>query len=301
MPTAEINGFTAHYVAKGGGPPVVYVHGGFASLGRTFFDTQADDDWDWEHFFAERFTMITFGRRGCERSSLPRDNDGYDFESQARDLQALLDHLGLESAHVIGSSAGGPIAMTFAAGHKDRLRSLTLVGTGHRLFRPSMDEIDSLVADHIRILEEEGAEMAFEKRPVDVWFESLWRRRDVELRGELTEFEEAEAELSRRAAGVPRHLRIDYYAAELRNLAVYFGDTSEVAGRIEAPTLVVHGEEDRVVPPEWGRDLARSIPEARFLMIPRAPHTLMRFSEEAREVVMDFIEEVDAAVGGRRS
>ncbi len=131
MATAEVNGFWTRYEEYGQGNPVVFVHGGFASLGRTLLDPGEYEWGQWEREFARHFRFITYDRRGCGRSSCPPE--GYGIENQARDLVALLDHLGLASANVVGSSAGGLIALAFAALYPQRARSLVLVGTArHR-------------------------------------------------------------------------------------------------------------------------------------------------------------------------
>ncbi len=126
MPRAQVHNCDLYYEVAGQGPTVVYVHGGFAGLDTVLRDAKAQA-WSWEHDFAAALRFISYERRGCARSSSP--DNGYDLVQQARDLAGLLEHLQLDSAHIIGSSAGGPIAFTFAALCPRRTRSLVLTGT----------------------------------------------------------------------------------------------------------------------------------------------------------------------------
>jgi pimeloyl-ACP methyl ester carboxylesterase len=128
MPTIDANGFTMYYEQGGDGVPLVYVHGGNTSLLHALHYGRRPFSWRWRQDFIDRFHFLWYERRGCYRSSAP--DDGYDLETQASDLLTLLDHLGIERAHVVGMSAGGPISVVFAALQPERVRSLALVSTG---------------------------------------------------------------------------------------------------------------------------------------------------------------------------
>jgi pimeloyl-ACP methyl ester carboxylesterase len=225
--------------------------------------------------------------------------------NQARDLAGLLDHLGVDSAHVIASSAGGPIGLAFATMHPARTRSLVLVGTGFDLFRAGAhDDADvHALREQIRLLEERGAEAAFARRPkgTEAWFEPLWMAREAAERGELDEFRERERRLGARAAATPIDERLRYHVAELRNIQAYMEcDGREFAPRVAAPTLVLHGDLDRAVPLEWGEELAEAIPAAQLSIIEAASHGLLWRSSEARERAIDFILHHEAEDPARR-
>lgn len=127
MPFAQLNWTCLYYESAGRGAPVVFVHGGFPSLA-TRHEGFGTWQWAWECDFAARFHFVWYDRRGCWRSQSPSHD--YQLENQAQDLARLLDHLHIDAAHVIGSSAGGPIAIAFAALWPERTRSLLLAGTG---------------------------------------------------------------------------------------------------------------------------------------------------------------------------
>ena len=183
MPKANVNGTTLYYEQAGSGAPVVYVHGGFPSLDIALRDPSSLE-WTWEHEFASHFHFVAYDRRGSYRSSRP--SEGYDLPNQARDLDSLLCALQIESAHVIGSSAGGPIATLLACTKPDRVRSLVLAGTAVDLF-PQGDHTAGVLRKHFRLLLEEGEQAAYERRPegVEVTLRVLWEPDEQRERGTL--------------------------------------------------------------------------------------------------------------------
>ena len=218
MPVATVNGFEMYYQVAGLGEPVVYVHGGFPSLESVLLDLPRDGtDWGWEYDFAERFQFVSYDRRGCFRSSCPED--GFELGDSVRDLELLLDELGLSSVHLIGSSAGGPIAIMFAATRASRTRSLTLAGTASNLL-PHDDDVTKVVAEQIDYLLKLGPEDAFDRRPagVEVSLAVLWEPPERAERGTLDEYRERQHLLNSRAQDIPRTLRVRYYMAELSTM-----------------------------------------------------------------------------------
>ena len=146
----------------------------------------------------------------------------------------------------------------FAAKRPHRTRSLVLVGTGLHLF-PHGDAITELVREHVSLLERAGPEAAFDARPagVEVWFETLWCGAEAEAAGKLDAHLAEEARLAAQAANLPREQRVVWHATELRSIAAYLDiDLRRAAGRVGAPTLVLHGERDQIVPLARGRQLA---------------------------------------------
>lgn len=236
---------------------------------------------------------MTYDRRGCHAAS-PPPTEGYELDRQAGDLELLLDHLGIDSAHVIASSAGGPIAVIFAARNARRVRSLVLQGTGLHLFPD--DPVTRTIRQELATLDRAGAERAFDERPqeVAVWHDALWRRLEAEARGELEAFLAEERRLAGRAAALSRQTRVHLYVAELRNLAAYLErDVTEGARHVTAPALVLHGDRDDVVPLEWGERLARRLPNASLHVVRGAGHGLLFDDDEARGVVLAFLRGID--------
>ncbi len=289
MPHAEVNGFRMSYQSGGSGDPLVFIHGGIASLASTLRDP---DGYGWgalDRFFAGHFRYVSYDRRGCRRSSCP--DRGYELPNQAEDLRALLDQLYIERAHLVASSAGGPIAIVFAAAYPERARSLVLAGTALGLF-PVGDAPSDLVREQIALLETSGPDAAFAARPsgVEASLGVLWGREEAEAKGVLEAWRSEQEEYARRAASVPHGERVRRYAAELRSAQAYITcDVASYAARVAAPTLVLHGTDDREVYFRWGAALAQAMPRAGFRAFPGGHHSLLYYSNEARDVALRFL------------
>lgn len=289
MPYIAINGFDLYYEASGEGAPVILVHGGFPSLASTLNDPSLWE-WTWENDFAALFHFIWYDRRGCYRSSCP--DSGYEMENLALDLALLLDALDIPAAHVVGSSAGGPISLTFAALYPHRIRSLTLAGTSIDLF-PADDPASNRIRELIAVLEHEGAEAAFAQRPagVETSLEPLWVVDEMQARGRYARFLEKEQRLAERVKTMPASERARYLAVELRSMQAYMRDDLQAyARRVACPTLVLHGSDDREVSLVWGKALAELIPGAHMRVIAGGGHSLIHRSVEGREAVINFIQ-----------
>ena len=251
-------------------------------------------DEEWENDFASQFQFVEYDRRGCYRSSCP--DSRFDLLTQASDLEGLLDHLGIASAHLIGSSAGGPIAVVFGATRPERTRSLTLAGTGMTLF-PKGDSVTEVILQQIEILETDGAEAAFESRPdgVEVSLGVLWEPPEHVERGEIEQYWAKQRALNERAQQRPRDQRVHYYNAELKSIKGYFEiELGEYAAQITAPTLALHGSRDRTVPVAWGEELAGAIPGSHFEVVDGKSHTLVVRDQETRNRVASFVRQTEA-------
>lgn len=116
MATTTVNGVRLSYTLTGdSGPPLVLVHGSWA------------DQSDWEMLvppLAERFRVLTYDRRGHSQSECPPGQGSV--EEDAADLAALIEHLNLAPAHIVGLSLGGSIVLRLAARRPDLIRSLSV-------------------------------------------------------------------------------------------------------------------------------------------------------------------------------
>ena len=284
MPYASVNGFRMFYNARGEGEVVVFIHGGFPSLDM-HLRAQSSGMWGWETDFTSDFRFVIYDRRGCWLSSRPEG--GYDIENQARDLAELLGHLEVERAHLIGSSAGGPVAVLFATIYPERVNTLVLAGTAANLW-PEEDPITAIVKEQVEILEKQDAAAAWKNRPkgVELSLDILWEREEMKERGTLREYEERIQKLVERSTLMER---VQWYGTQLQAIGAYLRrDVIVECGRIGAPTLVVHGDKDREVPVDWGRDLAMRIPGAEFRMYPDESHSPVHRSVGVREDLMAF-------------
>jgi pimeloyl-ACP methyl ester carboxylesterase len=204
----------------------------------------------------------------------------YTLDHMAADGIGLLDHLGIEHAHVVGVSMGGMIAQTMAARHADRVISLASIisNTGARWSgQPSPRMYPMLLQAAPR--DREG----YVRHTVSTF-------RKIGSKG----FPIDEAELRRTAErSFDRGLNP---AGSLRQLAaiVASGDRTALLRTITAPTVVIHGTKDRLVPTSGGRATAKAIPGARLVLIEGMGHDLPR---GAWPRMLDAIEQNAARAG----
>lgn len=287
------DGCALAYSATGSGPAMAVIHGGFATLGgRLSGATHARPDHGPPHpddfELAKIFRLLKYDRRGCYRSETVVR--GYELENQARDLKALLDHEGITTTHVVGSSSGGPVAIVFASMFGAATASLSLVGTAAFLFPPH--PLTDAIRHGLHVLDTEGPLEAFHRRldGIEVSYEPLWRRDEMAARGEMHAWEEANRVAAERARELSLEQRAWFHAAELESFRPYLEtDLSDMAATLNVPTLVLHGTADREVPVEWGRQLAATIPSATLVEIPNGHHGLFWRDSRGRQTVVDFI------------
>ena len=185
----------------------------------------------------------------------------YTLADMAADGVGLLDALGVEKAHIVGASMGGMIAQHIAAGYPDRCLSFTQVfsTTGNPklpaarkealralVTRPPSEEEDALVEHGIMLARTIGS----------------------------PKYPSSEDRLRQRALNGVR--RSHYPEGATRHLSAILadGDRSAMIRKIRVPTLVLHGEDDPLVPCAGGRDTAACIPGAKLKTIPGWGHDL---------------------------
>ncbi len=198
----------------------------------------------------------------------------YLLDDMADDAAGLLDALELPSAHVVGASMGGMIAQTLAIRHPERVQSLTSImsSTGNPELPPARPEAMAVLMRK-RATDREGAiEAAVEAQKV------------IGSSG----FPFDEARVRERAAR--QYDRCFHPEGLARQLAAIVASGSRVAalGGVRAPTLVIHGDADPLVPIDGGRDTAQAIPGAELLVIEGMGHDLPR---QAWPRVVDAIAE----------
>lgn len=175
--------------------------------------------------------------------------------AMADDVAAVLDAAGETSAHVVGFSMGGMVAQQFAVDHPSRLRSLALLGT-----HPGSPWAVKAAAPVLRLL--------FEKAHMSA--EDSLRQMRPHTYGRQTADSLFEEDALVRLANMPTARD---YQAQLYGL-IYWSVYSKLP-RITAPTLVMHGLEDALIPADNGRLLASRIAGARLVELPTASHWLM--------------------------
>ena len=254
MPVTITENTSIDYDINGEGPPLLLISG--LGFGRWGFFKQVPA-------FSRHFRTITFDVRGERRL----ENGVGDL---ACDVVALLDHLGVKKAHVLGTSLGGFVAQELALLRPDLVDRLILVCTSYGGRGPESMSPQAL-ADMLgwgsfspEGVVRRGLEMATSetyRAEHEDEFEQIVRWRLADSPSDAAYYEQARAGAS--------------------------FDLSRDVGHITSPTLVIHGAEDRYVPVANAAALAGSIPDAKLRVLDHAGHLVFieRFADVNREVV----------------
>ncbi len=220
---------------------------------------------------AERYRTILFDNRGVGRSDVPPGP--YPIAEMAADAAAVLDAAGVDAAHVFGISMGGMIAQEVALNHPARVKSLMLgcTGCGGPDAIPARPEVIAALGAHATLSREEA-----------MWVMAPY------IYDASTPRARIEEDFARRLSAP---VTAEGYFAQLRGIRLWSGTRPRLS-RIAAPTLVVHGETDQLIPPENGRLLAETIPHARLVRLPHASHVFTTDQFNASlDAVLSFLKE----------
>ncbi|WP_428940185.1 alpha/beta fold hydrolase [Fontivita pretiosa] len=258
MPFVELSDVRCYFEMIGSGDPLLLIPG----LGRTcrMWDNVAGP-------LADSFTLIMPDNRGMGRSQPKRA--ARVMGDLAVDLVELLDALQLDRAHVLGISLGGVIAQWLAVQHPSRVDRLVLISTAHE-FGPYLREMARLIGHALRYF------------PRDVF------ERTVEILGSSPGYIDANPAAVTEKIQTVREQKTPRRAVARQLLCLAQSDVHESAYQIAAPTLVIAGEQDALIPSCYGRRIARAIAHSEFRQIPDCGHNPIT---EAPDVVVEMIRE----------
>ncbi len=268
MTAVDLNGITIEYERTGTGEPLLLVMGLAGQL--TSWPPELV-----EALVAEGFEVIRFDNRDAglstEFSTPPMTpaaqakamltgrapDPGYTLSDMADDAAALLDHLGIGSAHVVGASMGGMIAQLMAIEHPAKVRSLCSImsTTGSRrvgrmspMLLPAYARIDRDPAKRF-------------EASMTIWRSIAGPHFDAERAADRIRGEQAR---SYRPAGVSRQTMA----------IINTPDRTGALRTLDVPTLVIHGMRDLLVMPSGGMATAEAVPGSRLLMFNDMAHDL---------------------------
>src|SRR5690242_14973731 len=269
MPTASVNGIDINYRLEGDGERTVVLVNGLA-----------DDLETWvlqmEDLLGAGYRVLRFDNRGVGQSDKPAGP--YTTQQLAEDAKALVDDLGVSDFHLVGVSMGGMIAQEYAIAHGSDLRSLTLACT-YAAPGPFCSRMFAMWADLAPRLG-----VPFVMRDVTLWAFTV------------PFFEEREEELEEFEAGMadlPQPL--DAYLAQLSSIRTH--DATERLGRITAPTLVLAGDEDILIPVQLSRRLHEGIAGSEWRTTKGGHACLWEHPSAFNQALLEF---VNAHRGGER-
>lgn len=262
---AEITGARIYYEVAGDGPPLIFVHAGIAD--HRMWDDQFD-------VFSQHYRVVRYDMRGFGRSTSGDTPFAY-----RTDLLALLDHLHIDQAALVGVSMGGNVVLETALIAPERIRALVVVASAPEGYDETGDppaQWDALVAAYKAKDWERAAELE-----VQIWVDGPQRTSDQV------------------AARVRERVReMDLIA--LRNeserdklLQRMEPPTIERLGEITAPTLLIAGDLDQPDMPAACRLMSERIPHARLEVIKGTAHLPnMERPDEFNQIILDFLHNV---------
>lgn len=266
----EVDGLNIHYVEAGQGPALIFVHGGGpGASGLSNFSKNISA-------FADRYRVIAIDLPCYGKSTKLRISEPL-WGFYAKTLARFIEVLGLEKAHLVGNSAGGAASLKCALDHPERVDRLVLMGPGggYSLFekQPS-DGILSLITFYLPPGPSLERMKAFVKYlvydPSTLTDELLQERVNNASDPETAEY-------------MP--LKVGPHLPQIEEL------WRERLDKLPHETLIIWGREDRVNPLDQGLILARQIPNARFLVMPKCGHWAQwEKADEFNRTVAAFLE-----------
>ena len=258
MPVSLINGYRMHYETQGNGSPLLMIHGGLGGG-----EGSASIKRHHSQRLSERHQVVLYDRRSAGQSETPED--GYSLANYSEDAHQLLAHLGISQVHILGSSAGGPIAMKFALEHPEMTQSLLLVNT------------------------------------MSYYQETQRQVRKTELERVLSTIQNKEnstLNLNTDQSITSSQQEISQNNALAKTIRSYLDINDSLERRLEAisvPTLIMHGDQDDRIPLECGLQLHSSIVESEFVVVPNAGHGLLSNEPTVTgNLIVEFLDKVDS-------
>jgi pimeloyl-ACP methyl ester carboxylesterase/DNA-binding SARP family transcriptional activator len=264
------DGVRLAYAVSGSGSPLVKA---------STWLTHLDHDWAspvWRHWWgalSSRHTLVRYDERGCGLSDWDVGDDSFTLDAWVRDLETVVDALGLERFPLLGISQGGPIAITYAHRHPERVSHVIVVGTCARATWARADEARrrelTVLGELIRVSwgnDQPGFRQVYDARFLPDGPIELWRAFD---------------ELQRRSTS----------ARNARRLWNAFGslDCATAARELTVPTLILHADDDRVWDYEEAKELHQMVRNSRLVRLSSRNH-ILQADEPAFAQLLDEVE-----------
>jgi len=256
MPSIDSGGSEIYYEITGDGDPLVMIMGlGADSRGWTMQQAA----------FAEHYQLVLIDNRGVGKSSTP--SQPFTIAEMAEDTLAVMNDAAIERAHILGVSLGGCIAQELVLAAPERVRSLVLGSTyaGPTAWRSRIRELQ------LEILKGQGIEALIRFRALFIFTPGLFQSAPALM----TIIEKTMAETP-----------VEGYLLQVDAAEAH--DARARLGEIVAPTLVLTGKRDILVPPELSSEVASLIPGAELEMFESAHAIQLEEAERFNETVLAF-------------
>ena len=276
MPKAPVNGIQLYYESTGEGFPLVLAH------------EFAGDFRSWEpqvRYFSRYYRVITYNARGYPPSDVPADEDAYSQEMAVEDLRGILEHLGIELAHIGGLSMGGTLALNFGLTYPEMAKSLIIAAAGSG--STDVEAWRANVFAQSRGMEERG--MAFMEGYSQGEARVQLQRKDPRGYREFTD-----QFLSHSSLGSA----LTFRGVQGKRPPVFA--LEEQMRALTVPTLIMLGDEDEpcIEPSIF---MKRCIPTSGLVMFPQAGHAInLEDPDLFNHSVQDFLTAVELGKWARR-
>jgi pimeloyl-ACP methyl ester carboxylesterase len=264
MPYAVINKIRMHYEVAGHGDPVLLISGLSAPAANWVLQVRA---------LEERYQVITFDNRGVGETDLPPEQV-YTTAQMADDAAALLRHLRVKRAHVVGASMGGTVAQELALRQPRLVRSLVLACTWVEADPRFLFVVQSFTALAYRLPAEE--------RYRHLFFPWLYTPAFL---ASSTLVETA----VHRALAYPYQTKAEAIERQGRGILAWNGTRTKRLGSIRVPTLVLGAADDILTPPAYAREIARRIRHAQLKILPGAHGVFIEQPALFNQAVLSFL------------
>ncbi len=263
MPKVRVGDIQSFYREDGHGDHLVWIQG--LGLDHRGWALQIP-------FFAQHFCCLTFDNRDAGQSD--RSPGAYTIRTMADDTIRLMDALAIKQAHIVGLSMGGAIAQEMAINYPARVRRLVLVATYTSGDPRGTDLLNSFVLMRARLSREEYL------RAIGPW---VYSYQDYLIPGLV------EAAV-KKGVQDPYFLPAKVYARQVEAATTHF--TEDRLKQIQAPTLIVAGDDDQLTPMRFAKTLHEQIPGARLTVFQGTGHGLIwTRAEEFNNLVLSFLKE----------
>ena len=259
MPFIQNQGARIYWDELGQGEPVLLIMG-LAYPSDMWYRTRP--------VLAAKYRTIAIDNRGIARSDMPPGP--YPIALMAADALAVLDAAGVQSAHVYGISMGGMIAQALTLANPQRVRSLILgcTAAGGPTAIQADPEVGQMLMARGVMTPEEAAEAA-----IPFIYDASTPRSRID------------EDLNVRRPWLPKP---EAYMAQLQGILAW--EAYSRLPQITAPTLVIHGVNDRLVPVGNGKLIASRIPGAKLVLLEHASHIFPTDQTEAsHRAILDFL------------
>jgi pimeloyl-ACP methyl ester carboxylesterase len=263
IPKVRVNDIQIHYEVHGEGFPLIMIMGLSGNV----------DWWDprMTQELSKKFKTVMFDNRGAGRTDV--SDRRYTIRLFADDTAGLMDTLGISRANVLGISMGGMIAQELVLNYPKKVEKLVLCSTtcgGTRSVPPSKDVMGILMADGSILSQKETAKMTI---PLLLTEDFIKKNPDLV---ELTIQQILKAPISNEA-----------FKRQVNAIMEF--DTHDRLPQIRAPTLILHGKQDILIPPGNGSILAEAIPNAKLVYLGKSAHGLVEEMNEVINSLTDFL------------